>query len=43
MAHNASWGTRADSFAGERTRSPLVVVPYLLGAALLFGSVMISV
>ncbi|WP_293997643.1 glycosyltransferase family 2 protein [Streptomyces sp.] len=43
MAHNASWGTRADSFAGERTRSPLVVVPYLLGAALLFGSVMMSV
>ncbi|MFG2936616.1 glycosyltransferase family 2 protein [Streptomyces sp. NPDC048282] len=43
MAHNASWGTRADSFAGERTRSPLVVVPYLLGIALLLGSVMISV
>ncbi|AQT72323.1 glycosyl transferase family 2 [Streptomyces sp. fd1-xmd] len=43
MAHNASWGTRADSFAGERTRSPLVVIPYLLGGALLFGSVMMSV
>ncbi|MER6911104.1 glycosyltransferase family 2 protein [Streptomyces sp. NPDC000594] len=43
MAHNASWGTRADSFAGERARSPLVVVPYLLGGAMLFGSVMMSV
>lgn len=43
MGHNASWGTRADSFAGERTRSAKVVIPYLLGSALLFGSVMISV
>ncbi|MFE7095965.1 glycosyltransferase family 2 protein [Streptomyces erythrochromogenes] len=43
MAHNASWGTRADSFAGESARSPLVVIPYLLGGALLFGSVMMSV
>ncbi|MFJ6573739.1 glycosyltransferase family 2 protein [Streptomyces sp. NPDC091292] len=43
MAHNASWGTRADSFAGERTHSPLVVIPYLLGGAILFGSVMMSV
>ncbi|MEV5338486.1 glycosyltransferase family 2 protein [Streptomyces sp. NPDC052676] len=43
MAHNASWGTRADSFAGEKARSPLVVVPYLLGGALLAGSVMMSV
>lgn len=43
MGHNASWGTRADSFAGEKVRSPLVVVPYLLGMALLAGSVMMSV
>ncbi|WP_042363824.1 glycosyltransferase family 2 protein [Streptacidiphilus neutrinimicus] len=42
-AHNAGWGTRADSFAGERTHSPLVVVPYLLGGLMLFGSVMMSV
>jgi hyaluronan synthase len=42
-AHNASWGTRADSFAGERTHSPLVVVPYILGALMLAGSVMMSV
>jgi hyaluronan synthase len=42
-AHNASWGTRANSFAGERARSPLVVVPYILGALMLAGSVMMSV
>ncbi|MFJ5232949.1 glycosyltransferase family 2 protein [Kitasatospora sp. NPDC088391] len=43
MGHNASWGTRKDGFAGERARSVKVVIPYLLGSALLFGSVMISV
>ncbi|MFF0293502.1 glycosyltransferase family 2 protein [Kitasatospora sp. NPDC004615] len=43
MAHNSSWGTRADGFAGERVRSPQVVIPYLVGSALLFGSVMMSV
>ncbi|MFC1409071.1 glycosyltransferase family 2 protein [Streptacidiphilus sp. N1-12] len=42
-AHNAGWGTRADSFAGDRNRSALVVVPYLLGGVMLFGSVMMSV
>ncbi|SEL40749.1 glycosyltransferase family 2 protein [Streptacidiphilus jiangxiensis] len=42
-AHNAGWGTRADSFAGERTRSPLVAVPYVIGALMLAGSVMMSV
>ncbi|KQV18444.1 glycosyltransferase family 2 protein [Kitasatospora sp. Root107] len=43
MGHNASWGTRDDSFAGERARSPKVVIPYLLGGAILIGSVMMSV
>ncbi|MFJ1793561.1 glycosyltransferase family 2 protein [Kitasatospora griseola] len=43
MGHNASWGTRADSFAGEKVRSAKVVIPYLLGSALLVGSVMMSV
>jgi len=43
MGHNASWGTRKDSFAGERARSPKVVIPYLLGSAMLFGAVMMSV
>jgi hyaluronan synthase len=42
-AHNASWGTRADSFAGEKSRSALVLVPYLIGGVLLGGSVMMSV
>ncbi|MEU6853060.1 glycosyltransferase family 2 protein [Actinacidiphila alni] len=42
-AHNASWGTRADSFAGEKSHSALVMVPYLLGAVMLGGSVMMSV
>ncbi|MER8183993.1 glycosyltransferase family 2 protein [Kitasatospora sp. NPDC094015] len=43
MGHNASWGTRKDSFAGERARSPKVVIPYLLGSAMLIGAVMMSV
>ncbi|MGX4737886.1 glycosyltransferase family 2 protein [Kitasatospora griseola] len=43
MGHNASWGTREDSFAGEKARSVKVVIPYLLGSALLVGSVMMSV
>ncbi|WP_228390124.1 glycosyltransferase family 2 protein [Streptomyces smaragdinus] len=42
-AHNASWGTRKDSFAGEKTRSALVLVPYVLGGMMLGGSVMMSV
>lgn len=43
-AHNASWGTRESSFEGEKSaRNPLVLVPYLLGAALLTLSVMSNV
>lgn len=43
MAHNAGWGTRADSFAGESARNPLVCVPYILGFLFLAGTVLISV
>ena len=43
MAHNASWGTRVHAFAGHRERNALVLVPYLLGTAMLATSVMISV
>lgn len=42
-AHNASWGTRADSFAGERSRSVLVLIPYILGSIMLAASVMANV
>lgn len=42
-AHNASWGTREDSFAGEKAHTPWVVVPYILGTLMLAGSVMMSV
>jgi hyaluronan synthase len=42
MAHNAGWGTRAGGFAGERDRSPLRMIPYLLGALIMFGAVMIG-
>jgi hyaluronan synthase len=42
-AHNASWGTREASFAGERSHSPLVVVPYILGTLMLAASVMVNV
>lgn len=41
--HNASWGTRADSFAGERSHSPLVAIPYILGTLMLAASVMVNV
>lgn len=43
MAHNASWGTRAGGFSGRRNRSPLVVLPYLIGGVMLAASVMIGV
>jgi hyaluronan synthase len=43
MAHNSGWGTRANAFAGERARNPLVAIPYLLGVCLLAVSVLISV
>jgi hyaluronan synthase len=43
MGHDDGWGTRSDSYGGERSRSPLVVVPYVLGLLMLAGSVMISV
>jgi hyaluronan synthase len=43
MAHNASWGTRSGGFAGERNTNILVLVPYLLGAAILSLAVMIGV
>jgi hyaluronan synthase len=43
MAHNASWGTRSNGFAGERKRNMLVAVPYVIGAAMLASSVLISV
>jgi hyaluronan synthase len=43
MAHNAGWGTRAGGFRGERQRNPLVLVPYLLGGAMLLASVMLGV
>jgi hyaluronan synthase len=42
-AHNAGWGTRSAAFRGERVHGPLVAVPYLLGALLLAGAVMMSV
>ncbi len=43
MAHNSGWGTRAGGFSGQRERNPLVLIPYLLGGAMLAASVVISV
>jgi hyaluronan synthase len=43
MAHNAGWGTRSHGFRGELTSGPLVLVPYVLGATMLLGSVTLSV
>jgi hyaluronan synthase len=43
MAHNAAWGTRSHAFGGASARNPLAVIPYLLGAAMLAGAVLVSV
>ena len=43
MAHNAGWGTRSHGFRGNATSGPLVLVPYVLGATMLLGSVTLSV
>jgi hyaluronan synthase len=43
MAHNAGWGTRDDSFEGDRQRSVKAVIPYLIGFLLLYGAVRMSV
>jgi hyaluronan synthase len=37
MGHDAGWGTRSGGYAGERSRNRLVVLPYLLGVALVVG------
>ena len=42
MAHNAGWGTRAGGFAGERRRNPKLILPYILGAAMLCWAVLIG-
>lgn len=43
MARNASWGTRSDSYKGERSRNPKAVIPYLLGILMMYGAVRMSV
>jgi hyaluronan synthase len=43
MAHNAGWGTRSNAFNGESGRNVKVVIPYLLGAVILTGAVLVSV
>lgn len=35
MAHPSGWGTRAGGYSGERSRNPLVAVPYALALILL--------
>jgi hyaluronan synthase len=37
MAHASGWGTRAGGYQGERERNPKVVIPYVLGVALVIG------
>jgi hyaluronan synthase len=43
MGHNAGWGTRSNAYQGESDRNPQVLIPYLLGAAMLAGAVLVSV
>jgi hyaluronan synthase len=43
MGHNAGWGTRSNAYQGESNRNPQALIPYLLGAAMLAGAVLISV
>jgi cellulose synthase/poly-beta-1,6-N-acetylglucosamine synthase-like glycosyltransferase len=39
MAHAAAWGTRQDSYAGERRLNPKALIPYLLGALVIGAEV----
>jgi hyaluronan synthase len=43
MGHNAGWGTRSNAYQGGSGRNPQALIPYLLGAAMLAGAVLISV
>ncbi|MGH3679514.1 MAG: glycosyltransferase [Natronosporangium sp.] len=42
MAHNTGWGSRTGGFGGDRRRSPLLLVPYLLGGVMLAAAVTIG-
>jgi cellobiuronic acid synthase len=43
MGHSADWGTRSNAYRGESDRNPQALIPYLVGAAMLAGAVLISV
>ena len=43
MGHNAGWGTRSNAYQGGSGRNPQALIPYLMGAAMLAGAVLISV
>ena len=43
MGHNAGWGTRSNAYRGKSDRNPQALIPYLLGAAMLVGAVLVSV
>jgi len=43
MGHDAGWGTRSNAYRGESDRNPQALIPYLLGAAMLAGAVLVSV
>jgi hyaluronan synthase len=43
MGHNAGWGTRSNAYRGASDRNPQALIPYLLGAAMLAGAVLVSV
>ncbi|MFL6130098.1 MAG: glycosyltransferase [Mycobacteriales bacterium] len=43
MGHNPGWGTRSNAYRGGAARNPQAMIPYLLGAAMLAGAVLVSV
>jgi hyaluronan synthase len=43
MGHNSGWGTRSNAYQGGSGRNPQALIPYLMGAAMLAGAVLISV
>ena len=43
MGYDAGWGTRSNAYRGESDRNPQALIPYLLGAAMLAGAVLVSV
>jgi cellobiuronic acid synthase len=43
MGQDPGWATRSNAYRGDSDRNPQALIPYLLGAAMLAGAVLVSV